>query len=217
MAQRTIHILFGTLLLDKINIVNKDRFLIGSILPDAYVNPADRKVVHFIKYLANENCLYFDFKDFFGRYCNDIMDDDLYLGYYAHLVEDAFYRYFLYYEKGLMEKLKNYKLDVLHSDYHILNSYITRKYKLPSRLELPKSFENELLNEIAEFDIKQIADDYEKDIAELYDENTMLLTEDMLEEFVVKYIGVLVEELRSVRWGQSKLNVLDYCWENKQE
>ena len=48
MAQRTIHMLFSTLLLDKIELFDKNRFFIGSILPDAYTNPVNRKVSHFI-------------------------------------------------------------------------------------------------------------------------------------------------------------------------
>ena len=215
MAQRTIHMLFGTLLSDKIELFDKNRFLIGSILPDAYINPTNRKVAHFIKYISDENCLYFDFKDFCERFKNKIMNDDLYLGYYAHLVEDAFYRYFLYYEKCFMKKIKSYELDILHNDYHILNSYIVRKYALPSPLELPKTFEKELLNEITEFDIKKLVSDYENDVIELCDEKTVLLTETMLEEFVISYIDILVDELHSVRNGCSKLNVLDYKWENK--
>ena len=72
-----------------------------------------------------------------------------------------------------------------------------------------------MLNEITEFDIKKIVDDYEKDIVELHDEKTVLLTEAMLEEFVFKYTDVLADELYSVRQGYSKLNVMDYRWENK--
>ena len=93
MAQRTIHMLFATLLLDKMELSDKNRFFIGSILPDAYINPTNRKVSHFIKYISEENCLYFDFQDYFERFQNQIMHDDLYLGYYAHLVEDAFYKF----------------------------------------------------------------------------------------------------------------------------
>lgn len=215
MAQRTIHMLFGTLLSDKIELFDKNRFLIGSILPDAYKNPMNRKVTHFIKYISDENCLYFDFQDFFKRFENNVRNDDLYLGYYAHLVEDAFYRYFLYYEKCFMQKIKRYELDILHNDYRILNSYIVKKYALPSHLELPKAFENELLYGITEFDIKKIISDYENDVVELSDEKTVLLTEVMLEEFVLRYIDILADELHSVRNGHSELNVLDYKWENK--
>ena len=215
MAQRTIHVLFGTLLSDKIELYDKNRFLIGSILPDAYIDPSDRKVAHFIKNLPDENCLYFDFQDFFEKYDLKVRNDDLYLGYYAHLVEDAFYRYFLYYEKCFMKKIKRYELDILHNDYYILNSYIAGKYVLPRHLEVPKDFEDEPLNGITEFDIKEIVSAYENDVVEVRNEKTELLTEAMLEEFVLKYIDVLADELHSVKNGHSKLNVLDYKWENK--
>ncbi len=217
MAQRTIHILFGTLLSDQMKLFDKNRFLIGSILPDAYINPANRKVSHFIKYISDENCLYFDFHDFFERFHNEIMKDDLYLGYYAHLVEDAFYRYFLYYEKCMMQKIKSYELDILHNDYHILNFYIMKKYALPSHLELPEAFENERINRITEFDLPKIVSDYGSDVVESCDAKTVLLTEAMLEEFVLRYIDQLVDEMHNIRNGCSKLNVFDYKWENKKQ
>lgn len=215
MAQRTIHMLFGTLLADRIALLDKNRFLMGSILPDAYIEPTDRKVSHFIKYIPDENCLYFDFRNFYERFQTEIMNDDLYLGYYAHLVEDAFYRYFLYYEKRFMEKIKRYELDILHKDYRVLNAYIVKRYTLPSRLEIPKAFEKELLNGITGFDIKKLIHDYQNDIVECSDEKTVLLTECMLEEFVSKYIDILADELCGARQGCPKLNVLDYKWENK--
>ena len=169
MAQRTIHMLFGTLLADRIALLDKNRFLMGSILPDAYIEPTDRKVSHFIKYIPDENCLYFDFRNFYERFQTEIMNDDLYLGYSAHLVEDAFYRYFLYYEKRFMEKIKRYELDILHKDYRVLNAYIVKRYTLPSRLEIPKAFEKELLNGITGFDIKKLIHDYQNDIVECSD------------------------------------------------
>lgn len=215
MAQRTIHILFATLLADKIELYNKNRFLIGSIFPDAYINPTDRKTTHFIKCTSDESCLYFDFHEFLERFQSNVIDDDLYLGYYAHLVEDTFYRYFLNYEKNLIAKIKSYELGILHNDYHILNSYITKKYALPAHLELPKDYEKEVLNEITEFDVKQIVQDYSNDIVEIFNEKTVLLTEDMLEEFVLRYIDIIADELCSVRNTHSKLNVLDYKWKNE--
>ena len=215
MAQRTIHVLFGTLLLEKIELVDKNRFLIGSLLPDAYTDPTRRKTSHFIKYSSDETYLHFDFQEFFQKFHDKIMTDDLYLGYYAHLVEDACYRYFLYYEKSFLEKIKSYRLDVLHNDYHILNSYIVKNYSLPEQLGLPQGFEKELINGITEFDIQKMLYDYENDVVEKIEQKTVLLTEDMLEEFVTKYVDVLADELSCIRQGYSKINVLDYKWENK--
>ena len=209
--------LFATKLTDKVDIKDKNRFFIGSILPDAYINHEDRDKTHFIKRIQqlDYKINYIDFGEFYKKYCNKIMSDDLYLGYYAHLVEDTFYRYFLNYEKNLIAKIKSYELGILHNDYHILNSYITKKYALPAHLELPKDYEKEVLNEITEFDVKQIVQDYSNDIVEIFNEKTVLLTEDMLEEFVLRYIDIIADELCSVRNTHSKLNVLDYKWKNE--
>ena len=215
MAQRTIHMLFATLLVNKLKISDKNRFFIGSIMPDAYINPEDRKISHFIKYISDENCLYFAFNDFYNRFNCKIIRDDLYLGYYAHLVEDAFYRYYLYYEKEFLSKIKSYELDILHADYQVLNSFIAKKYDMPMQIEIPKNYCKEELNEITEFDIGQIIHAYETDITEIVNNKTVMLTEEMLEEFVSKYIEIIADELRSVKNGKSLLNVLDYKWENK--
>ena len=41
------------------------------------------------------------------------------------------------------------------------------------------------------------------------------MIETILEEFVLKYIDILADELYNIRNGNSKLNVLDYKWEDK--
>lgn len=69
-----------------------------------------------------------------------------------------------------MAKIKPYEVDILHNDYHILNSYIAKKYTLPTHLELPKDWEREALNGITEFDVEQIVQDYRNDIVELHNE-----------------------------------------------
>lgn len=207
--------LFATLLSDKIRLQDKNRFFVGSILPDAYLESNDRKKTHFIKYIESENCLYFDFHDFYQKYYDKVIIDDLYLGYYAHIVEDAFYRYYLYYEKNFMERIKSYKLDVLHNDYHILNSFITQKYNLPSCIDYPKGFDEIPLSRITKFDVYGIISEYGSDLVEEYGGTTVLLTEEMLEEFVAKYVDRVEDELRGMKNGISSLNVLDYKWEKK--
>ena len=94
MAQRTIHYLFGELISREVELHDKKRFLLGSILPDAYVDLEQRDATHFR--VVDETGIYFDFPSFFEKYKKQIQEDDLYLGYYMHLVEDAFYRIFFY-------------------------------------------------------------------------------------------------------------------------
>lgn len=215
MAQRTIHMLLAVLVAEKIEITDKNRFFLGSILPDGYIEPTDRKKAHFIKYIAEENCMFFDFAGFDEKYHNEIVSDDLYLGYYAHLVEDAFYRYFLYYEKDLMAKLKSYELDILHQDYHILNSYFAKHYKMPKELEIPEGFEAERLNEIVAFDAQKLVSDYLNDLHEAPGQKTCILTEEVVEEFISKYTEPLMNELNSIKAGSSRLEALQYKWERK--
>lgn len=215
MAQRTIHMLFGKILSEKVELSDKNRFFIGSIMPDAYVEPSERKRAHFIKHTADDNGRFFDFPDFYERYKDKIASDDLYLGYYAHLVEDAFYRYFIYCEKDFMSKLESYELTVLHKDYSILNSYIAEKYDMPAELKVPKAFEKEEINGITRFDLEKMIMDYKADLTVRIDEKTVLLTEEILEEFVERYVDLAARELVSAREGKSILNALDYSWENK--
>ena len=91
MAQRTVHYLFGEMISKEITLSDKKRFLLGCILPDA-IEPACRTASHF-KVETNTR-KYFDFEAFRNQFFDLILRDDLYLGYYLHLVEDAFYRAF---------------------------------------------------------------------------------------------------------------------------
>lgn len=207
--------LFAKLVAHKLEITDLDRFYLGSILPDAYVEATDRQIAHFIKYMPEDNCLFFDFQDFATKYEKEIIEDNLYLGYYAHLVEDAFYRYYLYYEKDMLSKIKSYKLDILHQDYRILNSYIDKHYDLPKQIKVPDRFNAESLNDITAFDVEKLINDYSNDLHEFVNEKTKLLTEEMIEEFISKYIDILASELLSIQKGHSTLNALDYKWLNK--
>lgn len=189
--------------------------MIGSILPDSYIDPTARKAAHYIERIPEENQIFFNFPCFLDSFRQEILNDNLYLGYYAHLVEDAFYRYFLYHEKDLMSRISKSELDFLYIDYSILNSYIVEKYELPKHPEVPEDFEKEALNRITAFDVNKIIREYRNDLSENIYGRTKFLTESMLEEFITEYRDPLAEELRSVRNGSSVLNAPDYKWENK--
>ena len=110
-----------------------------------------------------------------------------------------------------MEKIKSYELEVLHTDYHILNSFISHKYDMPV-LEIEVDMQNEILNAIAPFDIPGIIREYERDIVENIDQKAVILTESMLEEYVSEYVDLTANGLCSAREGKSILNTEDYKW-----
>ena len=209
MAQRTIHYLFGEIISRQVELRDKNRFLLGSVLPDAYVDVSDRGRTHFkVKW---ENKSFLDFEAFREEYFELICKDDLYLGYYMHLVEDAFYRQVFYNEH---KKMPRSKKDVLrlHQDYHILNSYIVNKYGLKNELYMEMSLDAEDFQKIAAFRIEEFLLEMSNDFLENTIGKTLYITEEMLDEFVEKYVPLAVAELKSIQKGVSILHARDYIW-----
>ena len=211
-AQRTIHYLFAEIISQQVDLKNKNRFLLGSVLPDAYCDVKDRDVTHFM--VREEHGKYVDFQAFLERYYDQIQKDDLYLGYYIHLVEDAFYRNLFHnkYRKTphSMEEVKR-----LHTDYHILNAYIVKKYGLQNELDTTDDLPEEIFHEIADFRVKEflaeMAEDFREDIAG----ETYYITEKMVDEFVEDYLSLALQEIESVKEGKSCLKVEDFVWGRK--
>ena len=211
MAQRTIHYLFGEMISKEIKLSDKKRFLLGSILPDA-IEPDFRNASHFKIKTATHK--YFDFESFRNEYFTLMLHDDLYLGYYMHLVEDAFYRGFFYSDRFSMPRTRE-EVPILHNDYHILNSYITQKYHLQNILDCTFSLEKEPLCHIAPFTIDKFLGELANDFKEQTKGTTVFLTESMLDEYVNTYIPLAIAEVHSIKNGSSSLSIMDYAWPAK--
>ena len=69
MAQRTIHYLFGEIFSQHVELKDKKRFLLGSVLPDAFADVADRDKTHFKHRMPELNKTYFDFDKFKAGFC----------------------------------------------------------------------------------------------------------------------------------------------------
>ena len=72
-----------------------------------------------------ENTRYtYDLEFFRDRYGKYMEKDDLYLGYYLHLIQDMLYRRFMYEEHGWNSSAPG-NVEKLHRDYEILNEYVS--------------------------------------------------------------------------------------------
>lgn len=209
MAQRTIHYLFGELLSREVKLKDKKRFLLGSILPDAYVDVEYRDLTHFK--VKDVDGTYLDFHKFFEEYYEQICSDDLYLGYYMHLIEDAFYRDFFYNQQSRILKTKP-DVKQLHNDYHILNSYIVNKFDLKNELCEIEDLYLEKLERIPEFKVVSFLKELEEDFLEDVSGETFYITKNMVDEFVERYLPLAVKELECVKIGKSCMRVNDYMW-----
>lgn len=211
MAQRTIHYLFGDIFSEQVEIKNKQRFLLGSVLPDAYADVCDRNKTHFKRKLDETNQICFDFDSFKEQYFELMQKDDLYLGYYMHLVEDAFYREYIYCGRFNMPCSKE-EVAVLHNDYHILNNYIVKSYNICNIIQKPAEFQKEPICNVAAFRVDKFIDDMSCDFTEKTSGKTIFVTEDMLDEFIDTYAKKGIEELKSIQSGKSFLKAVDLAY-----
>ncbi len=211
MAQRTIHYLFGEVIANQIELTDKERFLLGSIMPDA-IEVCDRDKSHFK--VRTDTHVYFDFEAYRNQYFDLIRRDDLYLGYYMHLVEDAFYRAFIYQNRFTMPRTQE-EVKLLHNDYHILNAYIVRKYNIHNILKKNTVLKQEPIGSIANFLISEFLDEMSNDFTEQTEGVTVFLTESMLDEFIETYIPLAVEEIKNLKDGTFNLRASDYAWPRK--
>lgn len=209
MAQRTIHYLFGEIFSGQIEFRDKKRFLLGSVMPDAYVDVKDRNITHFK--VKTESRIYFDFNSFREQFSECIFKDDLYLGYYMHLVEDSFYRQFIYSGRFSMPVCRE-DVAELHNDYHILNSHIVKKYGLTNLLTEPVCIDNEQIVRVAEFRINDFLADMSDDFTEQTSGQTRFINEAMVDEFIEEYASEGLRELQAISEGRFLLQAEDYAY-----
>ena len=212
MAQRTIHYLFAQMISSQVALSDKNRFLLGSILPDA-IERCNRDTSHFKVQTGTHK--YFDFAAFRNQYYDRILRDDLYLGYYMHLVEDAFYRVFMYNDHSARPRTPA-EVTVLHQDYHILNNYIVKKYGIQNTLDHTFSLAGESINDIAPFRIDEFLEEMAIDFIEDTKGQTVFLTESMLDAFVETYFPLALQEVKNLKNGASVLSPIDYAWAKKE-
>jgi len=213
MAQRMIHYLIGTILVDEYQIRDRRRFLLGSILPDAYVQNQDRDLTHFAE-RRDPGISYYDFEAFRNRFQKK-MDDSLYLGYYMHLVEDVFYRRLIRIDHDLRLYEDPDSVRKLHFDYQLLNRYIVDRYHLQNELLNPPDISQEEIMSVAELDTDAFLQELSNDFTEKVEGTTTFLTEQILREYLDKYLGEIRKECGAVIRGDHYLTAKDLAWEKK--
>ena len=212
MAQRTIHYLLGQLLLRECPVRDRKRFLLGSILPDAFADLSQRALTHYTN-RSVPGYMYFDFDAYREQFCVKMAEDDLYLGYYMHLVEDNFYRSFFRERVGVaIDNQKPEQVQRLHLDYTLLNAYIVEQYGLRNEIERPADFETEPLAAIAHFDLDSFLTEFDGDFSRRVEGKTRYLTEAVLEEFLARYYEPCLRELGTVMNGGRGLTARDMAW-----
>ncbi len=213
MASRTMHLAIAKKMKENNVINNYSRYVIGQILPDAIthglVNHADS---HFKVSVCDNRKKMIDFEEFRNKYSYEILSDDLYLGYYFHLIQDAIYRKFLYYDYGYTVTCRE-DVEVLHNDYRLLNSYLISKYQLDNYLVIPEEFEKDKINNIYPFSLDNYIEDTKNDFLPYHTGETKFFTEAMADEYINECFKLCYTELINLKEGKVYLKPMDYGWE----
>lgn len=174
MASSIMHYAITCELIKRKQFKNPDRLKLGSILVDAGYNGNSHMKIS----VAGGHKNTYDFDGFRNKFGMLMEQDDLYLGYYLHLIQDIIYRHFVY-DKYHWNPLIPGNVEKLHKDYAIGNYYVIKKYNLNNDIVLPSDFENELINKISAFNLDKLVQEMnsyfvpveEDDIFFLYQRN----------------------------------------------
>ncbi len=208
MAQRTIHALFCERICRELDLQDPERFLFGMLLPDA-AEPGQRDITHYKVRTAER--VYYDFARFREEFAQEMEQDELYLGYYLHLVEDALYRMFVYAPRFRMPKTAE-EIAVLHRDYRILNAHIIQAYGLQSRLTRQIDIKGSPLLRMADFRTEELTAEFARDFTDKPAGEAHFLTEKMLEEFLETAVPAVIEEAKRWKNGGTLFTPQDFSW-----
>ncbi len=213
MAQRTIHYLLGEELIP-LGVRDVDRFRIGNLLPDAIEDLVFRDLTHYQveEMRGGKSRRFSDFERFRREFAPLVETDGLYLGYYMHLIEDACYRRFWNRVRFAPRDMTRENVAVLHNDYHLLNFYIVSRCGIRDELVMPEHFEDEPVNRIYPFLLRDFLDEMRGDFTEHPQGTTHYLTEPLLEQFLAGARETCREGLRRILAGEKPLDPHDLTW-----
>ena len=217
MASRLMHLSIASQLERVLPIKDKNRFRIGSILPDAVLSANKWEVnTHFVDIYDNGAKKHFDFYRFFDRYEKEILSDALYLGYYFHLIQDCIFRSVLYYDIDLIS-LRGVPgfIDELYNDYRILNGWAIKRYGLEYNFFEPENFKHEKINEIYPFEVTDFIKDIYNDFNTEINEDPQYFKVEQAIKFINECIKVCVSEYKAIICGNHAVGSYDYSWETR--
>ena len=131
MASSMMHLAVVQEMKKKIRFQNAERLDLGVILPDAAVDGNS----HLKRSICGGTKDTYDLEFFREKFGEQMKQDDLYLGYYLHLVQDLYYRNYLYVENHWNSAIPG-NVEKLHHDYCVLNGRISQRYGL-SKTKFP--------------------------------------------------------------------------------
>lgn len=208
MASSMIHLAITNQIINDLQIKDLERLRLGCILPDGAIHGNGHLKIR----VYNETRSTYDFESFRERFGERMKSDDLYLGYYLHLVQDVFYRYFVYSEHN-WDPLPPGNVEKLHRDYELTNEYVAKKYHLDPDMIQPLDLSGEPILTVAEFNVRQFAANIRKQFQPVNsNEECFFFTRDMADDFIERAAKLCRKELSDLAEGKEAMNSLEWSW-----
>lgn len=203
MGSRIMHYAIASEIVEKCNIKDKNRFFVGTLLPDVI----DKNISHCRNYLDKK--ITYNTIEFRNNYYQNIINDDLYLGYYLHIIQDLVFREFLY--NKLKFKYSNKNIKCLHNDYDILNLYLIDKYNIkPLKFDIEGFKHNKN-------DIKKVLLDIECDFTKIYKSNNknelVYLNYNNVIEYINHAVDCCINEIKALKVNCGYIDPFSMCWD----
>ncbi len=209
MASSIIHLAITNELTKKYEFKNIARLKFGACLPDA----GKGKASHLKIDVWGRNKKTYDFEYFRSKFGDLMKSDDLYLGYYLHLVQDICYRHFVYDKYKWNPRIPG-NVERLHNDYAIINHYVAVKYGLVNDFIAPNDFERERICEICEYDIHRLMMDMDSFFTDVKDDEIFFFTREMADEYISEGVAFCMNELKALDGEGSPIDSYDNAWDN---
>ena len=210
MASRIIHLAVTNCILKTYKYKDKNRLELGAVLPDAATNGNSHLKIR----IADGTKTTYDLTSFRSDFLPQILEDDLYLGYYLHLVQDLYFRNFVY-QRYHWNPLPPGNVERLHNDYSIINQYVIQKYVLSDNIAVPDSFAQESMNKLGCFSIYQFLDEMKTDFKSCPTGSIFFFTREMADEFIAYASEKCEQEIYSLYNGLDCIDERALAWQRK--
>lgn len=208
MASSMIHFVIANRIMEQIDVKNKQRFILGSLVPDACSHEdGSYDTCHFWGQSSDGLLKGINWLLFKEKYSSKLQDDSIYLGYFCHLIEDAVWFYDIV-DKYVRKYPRNIRGEYYakgYRDYGRLNYILTRKYKLdvPSLVsydipfeEVPAKYIMPHLEDFLKFFSTEKCDEEEFELYNL----------DIIEKYIEKCMQLCVNEIALIQEGKIGFN-----------
>ena len=211
MASRIIHLAITNELSQQYEFSNIDRLYFGTIIPDGVSSCQDYILSHFKLRISDTGKRSYNLTEYKEKFGNLLKVDDLYFGYYLHLIQDLLYRHFMY-DRYHWNPKPDGNIERLHDDYKQINAYVISKYGLHSDIHVPNGFASEKINEIADFEPDRFIQELKNDFERIEYKERFFFTDNMVDEYIQWAVEYCKKELAALENGSYYFDEYEWSW-----